>query len=337
MANLLDKPNLTLKELEFYLLVLLYPADSGVRKDIVQRTDIEGTTSVLISHDLTENTVTLINTADVKKWGFAIDDLFAIGLRNTFRMFPVTYHKDFKLQSGAIMWDTDGRMFESTGFTATSMLNQKTFPEVGKYGSLVILPSQFVTGVLPIEDYHALAAIDDMAHLAQATYNGVRKESKKFFVSPFVYWYYEGKFKIVAEINEKDKLYIRPDEQFVTIIEKIGGDVLKRKLTEKIFFWPEIFTEVNGKAERLLYVDTNEDYANWAGRILPGQTIEEGIATELADTLHYKGNFEYKIWGPVDEALDKKGQKIKRYKIRIKLLDKLSSTKTKFGWDIVLK
>lgn len=334
MENILNKPNITLKELEFYLLVLLYP-DGAIAEEFIQREDIDGITSALVFHDAESNDFKLIPKKYLQKLRFDSDTLITIGLRNTFRMFPALYKKDFKLEHGSVMWDTMGSLVEGHPFTATSVLNHKTFPEIGKYGSLVIFPLQYTAGVLAINDYHALAALVDMAHLAEETYTNEKATHRK--LSNLVYWYYKGKFKAIARINSEGNLHIRPDAEFGDILDKLDGRKLIEKLREKIFFWPLIFTSINGKEEDLFYLNEKKELVDWAGRVSPGQTIEEGIATELADTLSYKGKFEYKMIGLRDTILDKKGNEIDRYLIHIKLLDKLESTKTKFGWDIVFK
>jgi hypothetical protein len=79
--------------------------------------------------------------------------------------------------------------------------------------------------------------------------------------------------------------------------------------TTKIFFQPWI-----------LSVDTegvHEVPVDWAGRILPGQTIHEGIAAELQEVYGYTGEFDFSNIAFMDYAKDKKGNTIERYAIHI--------------------
>lgn len=103
------------------------------------------------------------------------------------------------------------------------------------------------------------------------------------------------------------------------------------KQTEKLFFSPTIF-----------YVDEKQvGYEMpgqvWAGRILPGQTIREGIATELKAELNYLERFDYSYNGFEGTFKDRKGRDIKRYSLTIYLFDKTFQSKMAGGADIRLR
>lgn len=85
----------------------------------------------------------------------------------------------------------------------------------------------------------------------------------------------------------------------------------KGKQSTKIFFKPQIQVIESGGG-RELPVD-------WAGRVLPGQTLEEGIATELKEVYGYTGRFEFRNIYFLDHAKDRKGHDIERYGIYITL------------------
>ena len=83
------------------------------------------------------------------------------------------------------------------------------------------------------------------------------------------------------------------------------------KQAKKIFFQPQIqIVSPNGGRE--LQVD-------WAGRILPGQTLQEGIGAELKKVYNYSGRFEFRNPYFLDYAKDSKGNNIQRYGIYITL------------------
>ncbi len=103
------------------------------------------------------------------------------------------------------------------------------------------------------------------------------------------------------------------------------------KQTEKLFFKPTIF-----------YIDESQiGYTMpgqlWAGRILPGQTIREGIATELKMELNYTGRFDYSYDGFEGTFKDRKGHDIKRYRLTVHLFDKTFQSKMAGGADIRLQ
>lgn len=81
--------------------------------------------------------------------------------------------------------------------------------------------------------------------------------------------------------------------------------------TTKIFFKPQIQV-ITPSGGRELRVD-------WAGRILTGQTLEEGIAAELKDVYDYSGRLEWRDPYFLDWAKDNQGNAIQRYGIYITL------------------
>jgi|GEM_PF-4780637 len=84
----------------------------------------------------------------------------------------------------------------------------------------------------------------------------------------------------------------------------------------KLFFVPTI----NFRRDWRQYTLTGES-AEWAGRIMPGQTVHEGIAQELHDALGYDGTFSYGKLELRDTVKDKKGAAIQRYDVAITLRD----------------
>lgn len=89
----------------------------------------------------------------------------------------------------------------------------------------------------------------------------------------------------------------------------------------KIFFVPSIFFE----KDHCLYRLTG-DADNWVGRILPGQTIKEGVAQELKETIGYSGLFRCTVFR--DTTSHKDGNLIERYKVDIDLLDEIPNNVT---------
>lgn len=83
------------------------------------------------------------------------------------------------------------------------------------------------------------------------------------------------------------------------------------KQSTKIFFKPKIQI-IAGNSGRELPVD-------WSGRVLPGQTIQEGIASELEQVLNYKGRFEYSDIYFHDYVKDRQGNDIEQYGVYLTL------------------
>lgn len=101
--------------------------------------------------------------------------------------------------------------------------------------------------------------------------------------------------------------------------------------SKKIFFIPRIvYVSDNGSG----YDMPNQ---HWGGRILPGQTIRQGIATELNKELQYHGHFNYEYNKLLDITKDREGREIKRYSITIYLYDNSFKSKLAGGLDIKLR
>jgi cell wall assembly regulator SMI1 len=81
--------------------------------------------------------------------------------------------------------------------------------------------------------------------------------------------------------------------------------------TTKIFFVPDIQV-ITGDGQFKLDAD-------WAGRVLPGQTLSEGISAEVKEVYGYSGRLEVGNVLFLDHAKDNKGNDIQRYKITIRL------------------
>ncbi len=104
------------------------------------------------------------------------------------------------------------------------------------------------------------------------------------------------------------------------------------KLNKKIFFRPSTLCFVNGTVQYLSYTDPLTDESKtWSGRVLPGQTFTEGLASELKEVLDYEGKFEFYNFMFLDYALDNAGKEIERYRLALRLLEPLTATKTSTG------
>lgn len=116
------------------------------------------------------------------------------------------------------------------------------------------------------------------------------------------------------------------------------------KRSQKIFFLPNIIyveDDQNGYFFRYKKSDSNAtvtyNHPVWAGRILPGQTVKEGIAVELESELGYAGRFDYAFAGYESTLKDKQGKDVHRYRLTILLYDKSFSDTTRSGYEIDLQ
>ena len=104
------------------------------------------------------------------------------------------------------------------------------------------------------------------------------------------------------------------------------------KLSKKVFFKPSAFCLNNGTVEHLSYTDPQTGQPkSWAGRIMPGHTFTEGIASELREVLNYEGKFEFYNFMFLDYAFDNEGKEIERYRLTLKLFEPVTVKKTSTG------
>lgn len=119
---------------------------------------------------------------------------------------------------------------------------------------------------------------------------------------------------------------------------------LNYKQPQKIFFLPNIIyveDDRNGYFFCYKKSDSNAtvtyNHPVWAGRVLPGQTVKEGIAFELESELGYRGRFDYAFAGYESTIKDKQGKDVHRYKLTILLYDKSFSDTTRSGYKVDLQ
>lgn len=115
---------------------------------------------------------------------------------------------------------------------------------------------------------------------------------------------------------------------------------LDLEIDSKIFFIPLIFILLPDEAEEMLLYTDNESKKLldnvWAGRLLPNQSVREGVLRELNETLGYTGRFVVSRSDFFDTQKDKQGNSVNRYKIQVILLDKVDLSREVMNCKLVL-
>jgi len=116
------------------------------------------------------------------------------------------------------------------------------------------------------------------------------------------------------------------------------------KQPQKIFFLPNIVyveDDQNGYIFRYKKSDSNTtvtyNHPVWAGRVLAGQTVKEGLAIELQSEIGYTGRFDYAFAGYDSTLKDKQGNDVHRYKLTVFVYDKSFDDTTQSGYTIELQ
>jgi hypothetical protein len=211
----LDRKKQDFSAIHDMLAVRLWPADylsSLSKADIVYREDIEGTVSVLV-FDL-QNSIIQVATSDAALWGRETDELFEIGLQNTWRgESPDILMEDLGDDVQVAVFQ--GRSF----YVATHALLLEDYAGyVGTYGSLVIIPHRHVMVCYPIEDANVMMALDKLIIIAIQMYN-----EGPGSISPRLYWYENGRFTDLSyQIVDDHQLHFVPPEEFLALLQDLS-------------------------------------------------------------------------------------------------------------------
>lgn len=108
-------------------------------------------------------------------------------------------------------------------------------------------------------------------------------------------------------------------------------------LPNKVFFYPALIGLQRGdKIYGVYSINPQYGVVDWAGRVLAGQTFQQGIATELKSMFDYDGDFEISAISYKDEIPDRQGKLTKRYDVWIRLTDTLDMSAQPSGNQIAL-
>ncbi len=213
----LDRKKQDFSKIRELLAVRLWPADylsSLAQVDIVYREDIEGTVSVLV-YDL-QNSIIQVATSDAALWGRETEELFEIGLQNTWRSKPPDVSME-ALGDGVQVAVFQGHSF----YVATHALLLEDYAGyVGTYGSLIIIPHRHAMVCYPIEDVNVINALDKLIIIALQMYN-----EGPGSISPRLYWYENGRFTdLPYQITDDRQLHFAPPEEFLALLHDLSED-----------------------------------------------------------------------------------------------------------------
>ncbi|HDQ70704.1 MAG TPA: hypothetical protein ENN19_01255 [Chloroflexi bacterium] len=210
----LDQQKQDFSKIRDILAVRLWPADylsSLKHVDIVYREDIAGTVSVLV-FDL-PNSIIQVSVDDAALWDREIDDLFDVGLQNTWKgAAPDILMED-------LGDDVRVAVFQGNSFyIATHALLLEDYARyVGTYGALVVIPHRHVMVCYPIEDASVIAAVEKLIIITIQMYN-----EGPGSISPRLYWYEDGRFIDLPYQIADRQLHFAPPERFTAFLNELA-------------------------------------------------------------------------------------------------------------------
>lgn len=168
--------------------------------NLVYRKDLDGTISTLVIN--LPETILSVPPKAISKWGKSQDELLEIGYQNTFSKYPPIANPVVLagIVNAIIL---SGDMY----LTATHILNIPSRPEyIGKYGTLMGVPLRDGVTVYPINETHLTRPLNLLARICNDVFH-----QGPGSVSPYLYWYYDGKFTKLRFNEREQKLYLPPE------------------------------------------------------------------------------------------------------------------------------
>jgi hypothetical protein len=194
-----------------FLRVLIKDEDIGFQGkafEHVHRVDYPKTRTYLVLEF--EDQFRYINPEDAEKWNVNREELFNTAIANTpgneIDIKEVKFTDEFTVY-----------FFKSGDFSASLTLDLKNRADfaIGRYGSMVAIPTKGTAFVHPIETGKVL----DLAYALYPTVEKFFNEDPSSINTNF-YWDYQGRKELFPVVQEGDKYFIRMPDDLLKIFEK---------------------------------------------------------------------------------------------------------------------
>ncbi|MHB0936959.1 MAG: DUF1444 domain-containing protein [Armatimonadota bacterium] len=221
LDQILDAPNDHVEEMlrdfdnvKDQLFIRLMTLEGMPRQDLaVARNDIPGTIAYL-AVDL-PTTVRSITTGEVDGWDKTPGQLYEIGLNNV-RTKSAIQEARIPVQEGIEFIGVTGDDF----FVASHTLLLHEHPDwMGRYGSLVIIPTRQSFVVFPINDLLFTKAMQYLAMMA----TGLEQEGPGSITNN-VFWYNDGSYVDIPYKIESKTVSVTPPADFVAMMNRIAEE-----------------------------------------------------------------------------------------------------------------
>jgi hypothetical protein len=184
------------------------PADA--KKDLVWRTDLEGTITVLVL-DL-PTSLRSVTRAQADGWGLKDAELFARALKNTKQNVPAGEVEDVLPGGGKLIAIVGDNLLASA-----HVLMLADHPKaLGKAGALVGVPTRHIVLCHPINDQSASSAMEALVPMIL----NLHREGPGS-TSDRLYWYHEGRFTPIPARVDPRGVTVNPPDELKTAIEKL--------------------------------------------------------------------------------------------------------------------
>lgn len=196
-----------------YLGVRLYAQEyiAHLGKDKVLGEDYTEGIYAMLVFDLPD-TVMNVQPEQLDKWGKSLEEVFEVGLNNIKEKYPFDFRKE-DIEGMDVFFSINDHFF-----SGNILFDLDDYPEaLGEKGALVGFPHRHTVMFKPIDDMEFLQALNFMI---SATY-GMHQEGPGS-VSPYLYWYHDGKLTHLPYEIEDNSLKFIPPQEFNDMLEDLG-------------------------------------------------------------------------------------------------------------------
>lgn len=199
-----------------YIGVRIYP-EIDDNKNMIKKKLTDGLYIVIVFD--TPISTTTVNNEKLKKWNKNIDELVEVGREN----IKTKYYSEISeevIEGTAIIL-----LLSDNFFVTNKILDIEITPKyIGKYGSIIGIPTRNIMVIHPINDINK--TVPDISTLISIVHNASQKEPGK--ISEKLFWYKDGKYKEVPYKIEKDQVQFLPPEDFIDMMNELAEKTGKK-------------------------------------------------------------------------------------------------------------
>lgn len=160
--------------------------------------------------DLPES-VTNVRPEQAILWNKTNEELFEIGVKNTFQKYPFEVVEEVIEEVRFLLINEDHF------YTGNILFALDDYPSLqGRYGSLVCVPTRHAIIFYPVEGKEVLEAIRNLIPITCKMH-----EEGPGSISSQLYWYHDEELSLIPYELKDDQLEISPPEEFAELLDRL--------------------------------------------------------------------------------------------------------------------
>lgn len=187
-----------------------------LRENLTYARPVAGDMLEVLALDLPD-TVSMLSDHDVARFGEAA--LREAGLRNLDTVPVESYEVLGQPGQGAMHVVTGDSFFTASKLlTFESLLRETWGSHSLPYGAVVAVPTRHMLAFHPVEGVDVIGAVQHMARVAASMFDG-----SPGGVSPFVYWWQEGRLTPLSGYDDEGALQIEVGDDFTAVLNELAA------------------------------------------------------------------------------------------------------------------